>query len=67
MAQAGVPYAAVPRGSSDGRVHFSDEVHESDADVEDNGLFEHRETMEVADNDTLYYGMSLGTRRRMRK
>ncbi|KAJ2125838.1 vacuolar alkaline phosphatase [Coemansia sp. RSA 1822] len=67
MAQAEVPYAAVPRGSTDGRVHFSDELHESDADIEDNGLFEHRETMEVADNDTLYYGMSLGTRRRMRK
>ncbi|KAJ2358945.1 vacuolar alkaline phosphatase, partial [Coemansia sp. RSA 2618] len=69
MAQAEVSYTAVPRASSDGRVHFSDELHDSDAgDVEDNALFEHMtETLEVADNDTMYYGASLGTRRRMRK
>ncbi|KAJ1845751.1 vacuolar alkaline phosphatase [Coemansia sp. RSA 2708] len=63
MAQAEVPYAAVPRTSTEGRVRFSDEQHGSDADVEDNELFEHPEALEVADNDTLYYGMTLGARR----
>ncbi|KAJ1749441.1 vacuolar alkaline phosphatase [Coemansia sp. RSA 989] len=64
-----IPYAAVPRASTGGRVRFSDELHDSDAaDVEDNVLFDqHTDVLEVTDNDTLYYGVSLGTRRRMRK
>ncbi|KAJ2081485.1 vacuolar alkaline phosphatase [Coemansia sp. RSA 988] len=72
LPKARVPYTAVPLESPEGgRVHFSDDLHDSDAaDVEDNELFDMAqpsEVLEVADNDTAYYGMALSSRQRMRK
>ncbi|KAI8323849.1 alkaline phosphatase-like protein [Martensiomyces pterosporus] len=76
MAQGKVPYAAVARSSNESR-HARIGAGQQNAgasseydDNDDNEIFDldpTRDTMEVADNDTLYYGMSLGTRRRMRK
>ncbi|KAJ1860468.1 vacuolar alkaline phosphatase [Coemansia sp. RSA 2703] len=75
MAQVTGPYSAIARDSSEGaHVHFSDNHRDSSAsaaDIEDNDLFDNSghlaDALEVADGDTLYYGMSLGTRRRLQK
>ncbi|KAJ1816348.1 vacuolar alkaline phosphatase [Coemansia sp. RSA 2599] len=73
MSQLNGPYVAIARNSSEGaHVHFGNEPRDSEAaDIEDNDLFEGStqltDAMEVADSDTLYYGISLGTRRRMHK
>ncbi|KAJ2160505.1 vacuolar alkaline phosphatase [Coemansia sp. RSA 552] len=73
MARAAVPYTAVARASGQGgRVHFNDELNDSDAaDVEDNELFDMGahpgDVIEVSDSDTLYYGRRLRPRFRMRK
>ncbi|KAJ1950454.1 vacuolar alkaline phosphatase [Linderina macrospora] len=73
--QGQIPYAAVPtRASSDSRsVRYSLGRQETGevSDFEDNDEFLGSgalpDAMEVSDNDTLYYGVSLGTRRRMGK
>ncbi|KAJ1966047.1 vacuolar alkaline phosphatase, partial [Dipsacomyces acuminosporus] len=76
MVQGNVPYAAVPRTSNESRhvrIDTSQLNVAASSDNEDNdpvelfGYSARPGAMEVADNDTLYYGMSLGTRRRMRK
>ncbi|KAJ2587264.1 vacuolar alkaline phosphatase [Coemansia sp. RSA 1722] len=73
MSQLNGPYSAIARDSNEGlRVHFGNEPRDSEAaDIEDNDLFESStqltDAMEVADSDTLYYGISLGNRRRMHK
>ncbi|KAJ2723051.1 vacuolar alkaline phosphatase [Coemansia sp. Benny D115] len=76
MPPANAPYSALPRsGGLADRVRFSDDAdHHRDstaADVEDNDLFDStshlNDTMEVADGDTVYYGVSLGSRRRAGK
>ncbi|KAJ2003551.1 vacuolar alkaline phosphatase [Coemansia thaxteri] len=75
MSQAKVPYSAVARTSQDmdsQHVRFAHEQRSSGpADFEENELFDMpsrpAEAMELADNDTLYYGVALGARRRTRK
>ncbi|KAJ1887827.1 hypothetical protein LPJ66_008903 [Kickxella alabastrina] len=71
---ANAPYSAVARNSQEtSRVHFNADHRDSEsaADIEDNDIFDSSantiDAMEVADNDTLYYGMSLGTRRKLHK
>ncbi|KAJ1952025.1 vacuolar alkaline phosphatase, partial [Linderina pennispora] len=73
--QGQIPYAAVPtRASSDsheGRRSLVQQEAGEMSDFEDHDEFlgsgTHPGAMEVSDNDTLYYGASLGARRRLRK
>ncbi|KAJ2486110.1 vacuolar alkaline phosphatase, partial [Coemansia sp. RSA 2052] len=78
MSQAKVPYSAVARTSQDidsHRVRFAREQRHSEAaaaaDIEESELFDiparPADAMDIADNDTLYYGVALGARRRTRK
>ncbi|KAJ2884926.1 vacuolar alkaline phosphatase [Coemansia aciculifera] len=75
MSQAKLPYTAVARTSqemSNQHVRFAHEQHHSEAaDIEESELFDMparpTDTMEAADNDALYYAVSLGARRRTRK
>ncbi|KAJ2859852.1 vacuolar alkaline phosphatase [Coemansia erecta] len=71
-----VPYTAVRRASAEEEaeeagVHFAAHDDPDVADVEDNELFDMSRrsstALEVSDNDTLYYGMTLGARNRSRK
>lgn len=58
-------YTAISGGSG------LDSSNSERQDVEDTELFDitahTADTMEVADNDTLYYGVALGARRRQQK
>ncbi|KAJ2459157.1 vacuolar alkaline phosphatase [Coemansia sp. RSA 2424] len=78
MSQAKLPYSAVARTSQDidsHRVRFAREQRHSEAaaaaDIEESELFDiparPADAMDIADNDTLYYGVALGARRRTRK
>ncbi|KAJ2493490.1 vacuolar alkaline phosphatase [Coemansia sp. RSA 2050] len=75
MSQARLPYSAVARSSqemSSQHVRFAHEQHLPDAiDIEESELFDMparpTNTMEAADNDALYYAVSLGSCRRTRK
>ncbi|KAJ2255788.1 vacuolar alkaline phosphatase [Coemansia sp. RSA 455] len=75
MSQTKLPYTAVARTSqemSSQHVRFAHEQHLSEAaDIEESELFDmparRTDTMEGADNDALYYAVSLGARRRTRK
>ncbi|KAJ2786006.1 vacuolar alkaline phosphatase [Coemansia javaensis] len=66
MAQARAPYSALPE-SEHARLRGDGHRTSEDGDVEDNlfdGAAHHGATLEVADDDTLYYGVALGRRRR---
>ncbi|KAJ2890156.1 hypothetical protein IWW38_004287 [Coemansia aciculifera] len=77
MSQAKHPYSAVAQSSqgdfTNHHVRFAREQNHSgtSADIEESELFDiparPTDTMEVTDNDTLYYGVALGARRRTRK
>ncbi|KAJ2811083.1 vacuolar alkaline phosphatase, partial [Coemansia sp. 'formosensis'] len=70
-----IPYSAVARTSQDmssQHVRFAHEQYNSEAaDIEESELFDlparPTDTMEAADNDAMYYAVSLGSRRRTRK
>ncbi|KAJ1651299.1 vacuolar alkaline phosphatase, partial [Coemansia sp. RSA 25] len=73
MSQAKVPYSAVARTSQDidsHRVRFAREQRHSEAaaaaDIEESELFDiparPADAMDIADNDTLYYGVALAYR-----
>ncbi|KAJ1667798.1 vacuolar alkaline phosphatase [Coemansia sp. RSA 1813] len=67
-----VPYTAIRRASAEeAGVHFAVQDDSDAADVEDNELFDMSRrsstALEVSDNDTLYYGVTLGARSRTRK